>query len=199
MIHLLIHNPDKALITETSFGGLPVQNPNQPYEWPVCSECQGNMRYMGKIKTDLGLELIFICENDPGMCGDEDPDGGANQVILITDLASLEEFTPSNTENMLRKTEYSSNLIDFNAKTYDLARENWQGGGREILGQLYGEPNWIQNDETPNCDCCQQPMRFIAQLEEGPDHRTSMNFGGAGSAYLFDCPQGKTAKFLWQC
>ena len=36
-------------------------------------------------------------------------------------------------------------------------------------------------------------MRFVAQLEEGPDHRTAMNFGG-GVGYLFDCKEGKTAK-----
>ena len=76
----------------------------------------------------------------------------------------------------------------------DNARENWKGNKRDVLGQLYGEPSWIQGDETPECDCCNKPMRFVAQLEEGPDHRTAMNFGGGGVAYLFDCKQGKTAK-----
>lgn len=199
MIKLLINNTAKALLTETSFGGLAVRMAQEPYEWPTCAECHEHMRYMGKIKTDLGLELIFICENDPGMCGDEDPDGGANQVIVISELSSLEEFSMDNTENTLRGIEYSSTVVEVEADSYDIARSNWQGKGREILGQLNGQPEWIQGDETPTCDCCQKNMRFIAQLEEGPDYSTAMNFGGGGVGFLFDCPQGKTAKFLWQC
>ncbi len=199
MIQLLIYNPAKALITENSLGGLPVQIKNHPYTWPVCAECQGDMRYMGKIKTDLGLDLIFICENDPGMCGDEDPDGGANQVITLTELTSLEEFTPDNIENTLRQTEYSSTIVEVDSESYDEARLSWHGEPQIIIGQINGRPDWIQGDETPECNCCQKPMRFVAQLEEGPDHRTAMNFGGGSVAFLFDCPQGKTAKFLWQC
>ena len=41
-------------------------------------------------------------------------------------------------------------------------------------------------------------MRFVAQLEEGPDHITAMNSSGGGAAYLFDCKEGKTTKFLWK-
>lgn len=42
-------------------------------------------------------------------------------------------------------------------------------------------------------------MRFVAQLEEGLNPKTALNFGGGGTAYLFDSKDGKTAKFLWQC
>ncbi|MFI0786272.1 hypothetical protein ACH4Q6_11815 [Streptomyces lydicus] len=42
-------------------------------------------------------------------------------------------------------------------------------------------------------------MPFVVQLEEGPDHGTAMNFGGAGSAYAFACEPGGRALFLWQC
>jgi hypothetical protein len=197
MIKLLINEPTKVALTETYFGGLPIRVIDQPYDWPMCAECQGHMKYMGKIKTDLGLELIFICENDPGMCGDEDPDGGANQVIILSELSSLEEFT-IDAENTLRETEYNAVILEIEADTYDDARSNWQRGGRDILGQLHGQPNWIQDDETPKCECCQQNMRFVAQLEEGPEYETAMNFAG-GCGFLFDCPEGKTAKFLWQC
>lgn len=199
MIELLIYNPTTALMTDTSFGGLPVKPTNTEFDWPICSQCHGHMCYLGKIKTELGLELIFMCENDPGMCGDEDPDGGANQVIIISELDDLKQFTPKNPENTLRKTEYNAILKEDNADSYESARANWQGRGREILGQLFGQPDWIQGDDTPKCDCCQKPMRFVAQIEEGPEYLASMNFGGGGVAFLFDCPKGKTAKFLWQC
>ena len=68
-----------------------------------------------------------------------------------------------------------------------------------MLGQLAGAPSWLQGDETPVCAACQNRMRFVAQLEEGPDHNTAMNFGG-GCAYVFDCSCGAaTGKMLWQC
>jgi hypothetical protein len=101
-------------------------------------------------------------------------------------------------ELSLRKTEYSATIIETDEVDYDKARENWKGNRREVLGQLYGKASWIQGDETPACDCCKKPMRFVAQLEEGPDYRTAMNFGGCGVAYIFDCKEGKSAKFLWQ-
>lgn len=199
MIKLLINQSSIANLHETSFGGLPVRDKNLPYSWPTCRECEGAMLYMGKIKTDIGLELIYMCQNDPGMCNDWDANGGGNQVIFIENLTDLEQFSPEQTENTLRNTEYSAVLKEVNAENYNDACQNWESAQREILGQLSNQPEWIQNDETPECNCCNQPMYFVAQLEEGPDHRTVMNFGGGGAAYLFDCIKGKTAKFLWQC
>src|SRR5690606_16250367 len=81
---------------------------------------------------------------------------------------------------------------------YDAAFGEWRakqaaGAGR-AMGGLLGEPSWIQMDETPTCNACHQPMRFVAQLEEGPD----MNFGG-GCAYIFDCSCGTgRGKMVWQ-
>ena len=43
-------------------------------------------------------------------------------------------------------------------------------------------------------------MQMVAQLEEGPENRTGMNFGGRGSAYVFRCGCAHgSAKMLWQC
>ena len=69
-------------------------------------------------------------------------------------------------------------------------------------GQIGGEPSWVQNEETPDCDACGKPMQLAAQLEEGPDHRTAMNFGsGSGCGYVFrcGCSQPALGKLLWQC
>ena len=199
MTKLLILDQVPTQLDQTSFGGLPVKTIGTHIDWPICDNCQGAMQYLGKVKTDLGLELIFMCSQDTGMCDDWDADGGGNTVLVIDNTNALEHFQPTESENTLRETEYSAKIIEDQYLDYAESRQQWSGKKQEILGQLSGQAEWIQNDETPECDCCQQPMRFIAQLEEGPDHRTSMNFGGAGSAYLFDCPQGKTAKFLWQC
>ena len=69
-------------------------------------------------------------------------------------------------------------------------------GGREKPG---GVPSWLQHDETPTCPPCAQPMSFMAQLEEGRDYRTAMNFGGDGCGYAFACAPCKEGPFLWQC
>jgi hypothetical protein len=42
-------------------------------------------------------------------------------------------------------------------------------------------------------------MPFVAQLEEGPDRRTAMNFGDTGNGYAFACAPCGQALFLWQC
>ena len=198
MIKLLINTPSKEqLSNKTSFGGLPVKGVDQNIEWPKCETCSSEMEYQGKIKTDIGLELIFMCQNDPGMCDEWDANEGGNKVLIIAD-ENLEYFNPETETNTTRNTEYSATTFEIEADNYDEAREKCEENPRDILGALYGEPDWIQNDETPNCDCCNEKMRFVAQLEEGPDHKTAMNFGG-GVGYLFDCKKNKTGNFLWQC
>lgn len=42
-------------------------------------------------------------------------------------------------------------------------------------------------------------MSFMAQSEEGRDHRTEMNFGGGGCGYTSACAPCKEGSFLWQC
>lgn len=198
MVKLLIHDDSKRnCLDETSFGGLPVRAIRDVTDWPQCRSCNAAMQYLGKIKTDLGLELIFMCNNDDESCDEWDPEGGGNKAIIVSGT-QLEFFKPEDS-NSLREPEYGVNLIETDDADYETARGNWKGSRRDVLGQVFGEPSWIQGDETPDCECCSKPMRFVAQMEEGPDHRATMNFGGGGVAFLFDCQEGKTAKFLWQC
>lgn len=196
MIQLIIYD-DLKIITpeETSFGGFPVREIDRAFEWPQCMTCGSELQYLGKVVTDIGIEMIFMCAHDPGMCYEWDANSGGNKVIIING-GNVESFKLN--EIAVRDIEYGVKMVESFDEDYDTARENWQGKRREVLGKYYGQPSWIQSDETPECDCCNMPMRFVAQLEEGPDHRTAMNFGG-GVAYLFDCKEGRTAKFLWQC
>jgi|JI10StandDraft_1071094.scaffolds.fasta_scaffold155053_2 hypothetical protein len=195
---LIVDYSKKNILDETSFGGLPVKGIDKTLEWPTCQTCKAEMQYLGKVKTDIGFELIFMCNNDPGMCDNWDAEGGGNKVVVV-DEKDLEFCKPIDAEASIRETDYGVTILETKEDDYENARESWKGGSRrEVLGQVYGEPSWLQGDETPECDCCNKPMRFVAQLEEGPDHRTAMNFGGGGVAYLFDCTDGKTAKFLWQ-
>ncbi len=199
MIKLIVNDTHKEeRSNEISFGGLPVKEVNSTLEWPRCKTCQSEMQYQGKVKTEIGLELIFMCQNDPGMCEEWHADEGGNKVLVLA-AEELEIFNPTHPEIALRKTAYSGKVIEMDVENYEEALDKWEGNARDILGSLYGEPDWIQGEETPSCDCCNEKMRFVAQLEEGTDHNTAMNFGGGGIAYLFDCSKGKTAKFLWQC
>jgi hypothetical protein len=181
----------------TSFGSFPIKEAGTSTDWPKCSNCNTDLQYLGKIETDIGIEMIFMCNSDPGMCDEWDADAGGNTVIVVSG-DNMEIFKPVS-EMSLRDTEYGARIVEAEGENYDEEREKWQGSQRDVLGKLFGEPDWIQGDETPDCDCCNKPMRFVAQLEEGPDYKTAMNFGGGGMAYLFDCTTGKTAKFLWQC
>jgi hypothetical protein len=85
---------------------------------------------------------------------------------------------------------------DFDVE-YDLARELWWKHNpdkvNDLIGQLGGEPSWMQGDETPDCPSCSRPMPLAAQLYE-----RGANFG-TGEAYAFHCPACGTAAFLWQC
>lgn len=196
-INLLIKNDITDVLKETTFGGCPVKAKNSDFEWPVCQGCGEKLQYQGKIKTDLGFELIFMCNNGEEACSIWDPDDGANNVVIVV-ADDVEPVDTPEDRTRLRETEYGCKIIEVDDENYDEAWDHWEGRPRDVLGQLGGTPMWIQGDSTPRCDCCHKEMRFVAQLEEGPDYDTAMNFGG-GTAFLFDCPEKKTAKFLWQC
>lgn len=188
MIQLLIKEEGRDLLNDTSFGGLPVREAGSEPEWPKCL-CGKELQYQGKIRTDIGYEMIFMYD-----CDECWGDG----TVQVASAENVEFYHPKDASVALRKTEYGAKNVAVAQTDYNDAREEWQGRRRDVLGQLYGKPAWIQGDETPKCTCCNAKMRFVAQLEEGPDHTTAMNFGG-GCGYLFDCPEGRTAKFIFQC
>ncbi len=152
--------------------------------------------------SELGGTMlsIFMCQNDPGRCADWDATSGGNQAALFpTDDLSV-AIVPEDGVTTLRAT-CQIDYVTMTEDGYDDAREEWaETSGRpieEVLGQLGGEPEWIQNDETPTCGSCGKPMTFVAQFEEGPDHETSINFG-SGCGYAFACGQCRDAAFCWQ-
>ena len=198
---LLDPAPTEGPSSQTRFGGLP--STGSGFHWPVCKTCSGNMQFLGQIRRDGAetLQLIFMCQNEPGLCSEWEADGGGNAVVSegVVDLQIAQAPAAGET---LRATLYGARVERVQAERYDTSRDAWAernpGRRREVLGQVGGEADWLQGDETPNCDQCRKPMRFVAQLEEGPDYQTSMNFGGGGCAYLFDCDCGAGGKFLWQ-
>jgi hypothetical protein len=95
--------------------------------------------------------------------------------------------------------EYANVDCDDYIEAVHVLAESLGRESRDVLGQLGGVPWWIQSDGKPDCLVCAEPMRFVAQLEEGRDHRTAANFGGGGCGYAFTCEPCGEAAFLWQC
>ncbi len=182
----------------TRTGGVPLAPVG--FEWPTCSACEGNLQFLGQI--DLGqdeLLSIFMCQNDPGLCDEWDAGSGGNRAFVFKgEVAPV--GVPEGGETQLGEVS-AVKMVDVSASDYNEARERFGKesgvGMRAVLGQLGGEPGWLQGEETPDCGTCGQPMKLGAQLEEGRNYETSANFGG-GSAYAFHCATCATAAFLWQ-
>ncbi|QIL83858.1 hypothetical protein G7047_12290 [Diaphorobacter sp. HDW4A] len=186
------------------FGGAP-SAPAGHLDWPTCGQCGGNMQFQGQLQNALesSLLLVFMCQNDPGCCEEWDANDGGNKVLEVA-AHDLQLVTPSEDGETVRSTRYGATLVSSAEANYDRARAQWSDAAgqspRQVLGKIGGAPMWIQHDETPECDACGQPMQFFAQLEEGPDHRTAMNFAsGCGYVFRCGCTQPASGKFLWQC
>ena len=194
--------PADAPATRT--GGLPLVPAG--FGWPTCRECEGPMQFLAQIRLDdldprdAGLLSIFMCQNDPGLCDEWDPTAGGNAAYVFPAEGLAPAAVPTDGETLLAEVS-AVRLVVVEAPDYDAARDHWAtvpDRRREVLGQVGGEPGWLQQDETPDCPGCGTAMSFVAQLEEGHDHRTDINFGGGGCGYGFRCTDCATAAFLWQ-
>lgn len=176
-------------------GGVPLAPAG--FAWPVCATCGGNMQFVASTPVDAehGV-LVFLCQNDPGLCDEWDPRSGGNAAVLVSgDLRPAD--VPATGVTTLDEVSAIA-LVDHPGDDYETARATWgEGRRRDVLGQLGGRPSWLQGDETPECPGCASPMAFVAQFEEGHDARTAANFGG-GSGYAFGCVPCGGAAFLFQ-
>jgi hypothetical protein len=133
-----------------------------------------------------GAVAVFFCQNDPGMCDDWDAASDGNHAYVFSGGLTPADV-PAEGETLLGAV---TALRPHSAGTPT---------GEAVLGQLGGEPEWIQDDETPDCPACSAHMTFTASLEEGYDFITSANFGDGGRGYVFTCRPCAEAAFLWQC
>ena len=221
---MLDDTPDAAAVAY--FGGLPPIPAGLAFDWPHCSHCEGPLQYLGRVPHPVDSSkrlLIFQCANDPGMCDEWEPEAGGNKVLVVAAAADAQfAQPPSKGESIFHRAWRAIRRYGQPPSAYVTTLETaWSGHSeicaadsygdavakfdqpddqrRQVLGQLGGRPDWIQEDETPVCPACGQPMVLAAQLEEGPDPETAMNFGG-GWAYVFTCPcPADEARFLSQC
>ncbi|MEU4421844.1 DUF1963 domain-containing protein [Actinoplanes sp. NPDC024001] len=189
----------------TRTGGLPHTPP--AFEWPRCRECAGPMQFLAQVSLadgvagSAGLLSISMCQNDPGLCDEWDANAGGNRAFVFG-ADPVHVATPPDDGITLLDECCASRFVQVDVEGYLEAAEHWHEQTnrpvQDVLGQVGGQAAWLQNDETPVCGSCARPMTFLVQLEEGHDHRTSMNFGGGGSGYGFRCEPCATAAFLWQ-
>jgi hypothetical protein len=175
-----------------AFGGRP-SAPGGRLDWPRCGECDGAMQFLAQLRVTGPdrLALVFQCQTDPGQCDEWEAFSGGNAVLLVD--PSAPELVAAPAGETTRPQRHGVDLVGTDAD-YATARYTAKRP-REIVGQLGGEPSWLQADEVPACPDCAEPMGFVAQLEEGP---TGMNFGGGGAAYVFRCAGCDTGAFRWQ-
>jgi hypothetical protein len=179
------------------FGGLPLASVNQPFDWPVCSACKGHMQFIGQLPVDSStLALIFMCQNDPGLCDEWDPNAGGNVVKMVR-IDNLDQIDAPTEGKTRLPFEIYADLLSYEG-SYGAALKD-STVSKSVLGKFGGSPDWIQSEETPTCGACGLAMQFVAQLEQATDGKSEVNFGG-GLGYMFKCPCGiGSAKFLWQC
>lgn len=187
---------------ELVFGGSPHLPDDMDFAWPLCASCDGPMQYLGRVPHPIEAEervLVFQCGNEPGLCDEWDPRAGGNAAIIVNASKAGHTVTPPEEGVTTLAGQWSGHVAAFDLESYEAARSGFDGPKRQILGHLKSEAEWLQADETPSRESCGQRMILAAQLEEGPDHRTAMNFGGGGCGYLFVCPTSDNqAAFLWQ-
>lgn len=86
------------------------------------------------------------------------------------------------------------------------------GKSSGLQSKLGGAPHWIQQDETPSCPSCSQPMSFVGQIDS-IEHDANNNphrvdciwgksdymFGDVGLIYVFFCFDCLTTQSVFQC
>jgi len=210
MPHLLLAAPapeERLQVTRT--GGRPLAP--IATTWPCCSDCSEPMQFLAQIALRDADEsfadrllLVFMCNSDDG-CETWEAGSGANAASAVErhDLELLDP--PEGGRDIVREVDgvtfapYEASPDDtWNGQAYDRARGAYKGRRRDVLGHVGGPMCCVNSDDAPQCPDCAVEMRFVAQLEEGRNHETTMNFGG-GSAFAFVCPTcWSRGAFLWE-
>ncbi len=78
----------------------------------------------------------------------------------------------------------------FTEQKFVFKRETNEEKEKNSLLKIGGQPNWIQNAEHPTCECCNSPMKFIAEIntdENLTNGNAVLAFGDSGKLYVFAC------------
>jgi len=203
-------------ITEpvTKFGGQPVWIAEP--EWPLSRSTGEQMRFICQIALPEHLchgtqRMAYLFMTDPAdgfVDGTFEPDGGENAVILQPapfdrvvsarpraigpslraaheeQLGFIASLSGARRQRILRDVELGVTEVEVDPAAPD----------PNLKSRLFGEPLWLQNDETP----AGGPWDLIVQIDSA-NREFDVNFGDAGVGYAFIRRDGKAARFRWQC
>ncbi|MEW5868850.1 MAG: hypothetical protein AB1894_06205 [Chloroflexota bacterium] len=203
------------------FGGAPVFM--RPVEWPLCQHSAQKMTFLAQIPLQqpiffsrkYAMAYVFMC---PGKydhkgwleCKNWLPFSGANAVILQehSDMIGAGEAASEYPDYSVNFEYNPEPLID----TTDYLIDEEISSTVSEFTKIGGVPLWLQENETPFCPHCNQPMRFVAQFSaelDGPLPADSsewhgekfkfFDFGDVGIGYMFICENECGSAFLWQC
>jgi len=177
-------------------GGAP--EPVGTLRWPTCAACGVPLRFLFQLPHVPGrLDLspwaavyVFQCENPDTVCFRWDAHAGANTVVAVKEATSAEEgarykgtpyaewclgLAPAEED-----TETLS--VDVNEATDEQLAALDRALEQAPESKVGGVAGWLNGDATP--ECCEAPMRFVAQLAAMP---FGLSFGDNGRGYLFRC------------
>lgn len=158
---------------------------------PSCKSCGKKMSMFACIHRDpkrtpwkrLHAVAAFLC--DETTCHGDDPNGGDNLVVCVTDPSDL-DGGPS--EGALSIRYEASTTEDERAPD----AEEWDEDARwSKLGGYAQGPHSPPGECT--CDVCGSKMALLVQLEQA-----GWNFGDGGCGYVFLCPEECSGKFTFQ-
>jgi hypothetical protein len=214
------------------YGGLPWGIPQK--EWPHCVECGATMSHVATLKHDserlnLGKDgrvvLIFMCEENPGMCETWDTNSGANTVIFLDESQLYPKITLPPTPNTVVLPE--ARVLAWEQKEDSVKEEDYplyfNNSDYFALGKQENEDDEEEEDDSMSPDSgfklgsvpCwvqgaeegpEEPFRFVAQLSpivkaSDTDQLEVATYGDYGLAYLFVLPDTEKPEgaFFWQC
>ncbi|HLL65756.1 MAG TPA: hypothetical protein VK453_08400 [Micromonosporaceae bacterium] len=166
----------------TKLGGQPVWL--QAPQWPLSTALAEPMMFIGQFRLDaddaVRMAYVFMSDDDDGgVDGTWEPEGGENAVIIQPDG----RLPPFVTVRSLHEGP------SWPAEDH-LPVDDRTAGDDDAWEFLDGEPVWLQGDESPG-----PGWRLVGQLTD----RLGYNFGDAGIGYIFVSPDGHEGRFLWQC
>jgi hypothetical protein len=134
------------------------------------------------------LLLLFMCAEPASLCEVGPPRAAGNRALCVARRDLALASPPEGAGHALRDLE-ALRLVDL-VGSYEEARLK-VGPGEFVWGHV-GEPAQSVSKHIPQCDQCGRAMRFVVELEQGPNEETAFNFNGV-TAFAYACGACLTA------
>lgn len=105
-------------------------------------------------------------------------------VLFCFDCLESVEYLPSDLKTS------APTLSPFTDRKFKFKRETIEENEEEAFLKIGGQPNWIQDEEHPNCNMCSAPMKFLIQIntdEALTNGQHVLAIGDSGKLYVFAC------------